>query len=516
MAGPTTKEAATAEASPSSVVRQARQRIPFSEMAERGRLRLQRRARRNFREHVRRAAIRFAVLLGADLAAVWLVRAAARFLNEPGLVGSTIARFAAEWLPVKYMEGWSFAVAVVLSMLVMGTYGQGDLRRDPRRILLSCGLATALVLWSEIWQHGVPRIALQYALLTMWLGIMLVISRLLIDRIVMLVFPERRITARTLLIGTAEECTRLAGAPMLREGGEFQVVGFLDTGAVPAAQSLGGLPVLDRVLHDERIEAVIVSNSVEDERFADIADVVISAGCQLLSVPRELELPGVRPQVVVRQGTALLQLTAPAAVGWQLALKRGLDIMAAAAGLVLAAPLLALIAAAIRLDSRGPVFFTQVRVGQGGRRFRIVKFRTMVCGAEDMREKLVEQSVYRDERLFKVPDDPRITRVGRLLRRTSLDELPQLWNVLRGEMSLVGPRPPLPSEVELYEDHHFARFEVRPGITGPWQVAGRNEITDFEEVVALESAYIRDWSLLSDLVLIVRTIPAVLRMHGAY
>lgn len=485
-------------------------------MAERGRLRLQRRARRNLREHVRRAAIRTLVLLAADLAAVWLVRAAGRLLNDAALVGSTIAGFASRWLPVSYMEGWSFAVAVVLSMLVMGTYGQGDLRREPRRIFLACGLATALVLWSQIWQRGIVLIGLQYALLTLLLGALLVISRLVIDRIVLLVFPEKRITARTLLIGTPDECSRLTGAPMLRSGREFQVIGFLDTAPEPVMYSLGGLPALDRVLHDERIEAVIVANSVDDERFADIADVVVSAGCQLLSVPRELGLPGIRPQVVVRQGTALLQLTAPGALGWQLAVKRALDILVASAGLVLAAPLIALIAIAIRLDSRGPAFFWQVRVGQGGRRFRIVKFRTMVCGAEEMRDQLVGKSVYSDERLFKIPDDPRITRVGRFLRRTSLDELPQLWNVVRGEMSLVGPRPPLPSEVELYEEHHFARFEVRPGITGPWQVAGRNAITDFEEVVALESAYIRDWSLLDDFVLMLRTVPAVLRMRGAY
>jgi lipopolysaccharide/colanic/teichoic acid biosynthesis glycosyltransferase len=140
----------------------------------------------------------------------------------------------------------------------------------------------------------------------------------------------------------------------------------------------------------------------------------------------------------------------------------------------------------------------------------------MVDGAEARRDELLSQSVYGDARLFKVPSDPRMTRLGRWLRRTSLDELPQLINVLRGEMSLVGPRPPLPSEVALYEAHHYARFDVRPGITGPWQVGGRNEVTDFESVVALESEYIRNWSLVSDLVILLRTIPAVVGMSGAH
>jgi lipopolysaccharide/colanic/teichoic acid biosynthesis glycosyltransferase len=139
----------------------------------------------------------------------------------------------------------------------------------------------------------------------------------------------------------------------------------------------------------------------------------------------------------------------------------------------------------------------------------------MIDGAEKRRDELLSSSVYDDARLFKIPNDPRVTRLGRWLRRTSIDELPQLMNVLRGEMSLVGPRPPLPSEVALYEEHHYARFDVRPGITGPWQVAGRNDITEFERVVALETAYIRDWSLVTDLVILARTVPAVLWMRGA-
>jgi lipopolysaccharide/colanic/teichoic acid biosynthesis glycosyltransferase len=169
----------------------------------------------------------------------------------------------------------------------------------------------------------------------------------------------------------------------------------------------------------------------------------------------------------------------------------------------------------IKLDSRGPVLFRQPRVGLGGREFEILKFRTMVSGADGQREGLKGRSVYADGRLFKIKDDPRITRLGALLRRTSLDELPQLWNVLRGEMSLVGPRPPLASEVALYEAHHYARFDVKPGITGPWQVNGRSTVTEFEEVVRLESEYIRGWTIWKDVALLVRTVPAVLFMRGA-
>jgi lipopolysaccharide/colanic/teichoic acid biosynthesis glycosyltransferase len=224
----------------------------------------------------------------------------------------------------------------------------------------------------------------------------------------------------------------------------------------------------------------------------------------------------VQPEIVWRRGQPLLELTAPSLRGWQLALKRLIDVVGALGGLVLFSPLFAWVAVRIKLDSPGQVLFRQVRVGQEGRRFKILKFRTMAVDAEERREALKTRSLYSDARLFKVRDDPRITRVGGWLRRMSLDELPQLVNVLKGEMSLVGPRPPLPCEVELYEAHHYARFDVRPGMTGPWQVSGRNKVLDFEEVVRIETAYVRQWSLWSDVRILLATIPVIVKMHGAY
>ena len=197
-------------------------------------------------------------------------------------------------------------------------------------------------------------------------------------------------------------------------------------------------------------------------------------------------------------------------------LKRTLDLTGATVGLVMLSPVFLVLALLVKLDSPGPVFFRQPRVGRGGRYFRIIKFRTMRLGADAQQAGLLAQNIYRDPRLFKIVRDPRVTRVGRWLRRISADELPQLWNVLRGEMSLVGPRPPLPSEVERYEAHDYARFDVKPGITGPWQVSGRNEITDFERVITLETEYIRGWSLARDLWILCRTVPAVLARRGAH
>lgn len=192
------------------------------------------------------------------------------------------------------------------------------------------------------------------------------------------------------------------------------------------------------------------------------------------------------------------------------------DFILAAAGLIVLLPVLGGIALLIKLTSKGPVLFRQTRVGKGGKVFEIIKFRTMIDGSDGLRERLLSRNIYPDARLFKLKRDPRVTPLGRVLRRTSFDELPQLFNVLKGEMSLVGPRPPLPCEVELYEDHHMTRFLVRPGITGPWQIAGRNLITDFDTVVSLETEYMAHWGIRQDIQILLKTIPAVVLMRGAH
>ena len=198
----------------------------------------------------------------------------------------------------------------------------------------------------------------------------------------------------------------------------------------------------------------------------------------------------------------------------QLAVKRAMDLVLTTVGLLLTWPLFALIAIAIKIDSPGPVFFRQTRAGVGGRPFKIAKFRTMVVGADAQKEALQHLNEYPDARLFKIRKDPRVTRLGQYLRKTSLDELPQLWNVLRGDMSLVGPRPSVPQEVREYSANHLDRLRVVPGITGLWQVSGRNKILDFEEVSRLDQQYIQSWSLALDLEILLRTFPTLFR--GSY
>jgi exopolysaccharide biosynthesis polyprenyl glycosylphosphotransferase len=194
--------------------------------------------------------------------------------------------------------------------------------------------------------------------------------------------------------------------------------------------------------------------------------------------------------------------------------KRAIDVIGAGVGLAFAAPIMLLVAVALRLSSRGPVIFTQERCGLGGRRFRFFKFRTMVEDAEDQRASLGHLNEMRGP-MFKISRDPRITRLGAILRKTSLDELPQLWNVLRGEMSLVGPRPPMPDEVAVYDARQAQRLAVVPGITGLWQVSGRSTINDFETWLELDLAYVRGWSLWLDVRILAKTVVVVISARGA-
>ncbi len=194
--------------------------------------------------------------------------------------------------------------------------------------------------------------------------------------------------------------------------------------------------------------------------------------------------------------------------------KRTLDVSVAALGLVLLAPLIAFLALWVRLDSPGPAFFRQVRIGRDGRPFRMVKLRTMIDGADAMRPALRLREGIGDG-LFKLGADPRITKLGARLRAHSLDELPQLWNVLRGDMSLVGPRPLPLDEAFIVGDRFPDRVRVRPGITGPWQIEGRSELP-FEEMISLDHAYVANWTLREDLRLLLATAGAVLSRRGAY
>lgn len=297
---------------------------------------------------------------------------------------------------------------------------------------------------------------------------------------------------------------------------DHKLLGFVTPVHTADSRAIGSIDDIETILDRLDPEEVILSSTLERMQLRRVADACVRRGVAILAVPSwERAIRGWAEPT--RIGPLPGYQVHPARMGMPgLALKRASDLTITLVGLVVAAPLMALIAVAIKLDSRGPVFYRHRRVGLGGREFLMWKFRSMYREADASIEDVAGLNCYPDGRLFKVERDPRITRVGRVLRRFSLDELPQLFNVISGEMSLVGPRPPVPREVKAYDRRHFIRLSVVPGMTGPWQVNGRNLIRDFEEVVRLEKRYIESWSLAADFEIMIKTVGVVLSGKGAY
>ena len=259
---------------------------------------------------------------------------------------------------------------------------------------------------------------------------------------------------------------------------------------------------------------MIADPGFSEQRVLEIVDRCHERGVRVRVAPSTSELLARRAEFVPGSAVPLFELRAPVFDGADYALKRVFDLGGAVISLVILSPVLLLIAAAIASSSRGPVLFRSRRPGIAGVPFDCLKFRTMYEGAE-LRQHELEDANEADGAIFKIRRDPRITPVGRVLRRFSLDELPQLWNVLRGEMSIVGPRPLPQRDYARLEDWHRRRYLVLPGMTGLWQVSGRSEL-NFDDLVNLDFLYIERWSLALDLSIIVQTIPAVLRRRGAF
>ena len=326
---------------------------------------------------------------------------------------------------------------------------------------------------------------------------------------------------RVVIVGAGEIGRTVMRTIVARPDLGYRVVGFVDDNPekgytdIGRFKALGPLDNLPAVLDEEQPDEVIITLPWMYHR-------------KIMGIVRECERRRVRPRIVpdlfqmsLTQvnvedlgGVPLIGVRAVAISKGALLVKRLIDVTVAVVGLVLCAPLFLLIALAIRLDSPGPIIFRQTRVGLRGRHFEMYKFRSMHVGAEEQQDMLADLNEA-DGPIFKIRDDPRLTRVGRILRRLSLDELPQLVNVLRGEMSLVGPRPPIPAEVEKYQEWHKKRLEAPPGMTGLWQVSGRSRLS-FDEMVLLDIYYIENWSLWLDFKILMRTIPKVLLGEGAY
>ncbi|UFS69574.1 sugar transferase [Geomonas sp. RF6] len=325
-----------------------------------------------------------------------------------------------------------------------------------------------------------------------------------------------------LLVGTGVSAQRVFELLERHREWGLQVVGVLQTSPQHVSHALehrvvGNLTDMVEVCKSYPVDEVIFCDSKEECRF------------ELAEYIEELDTMGITARTVLNlyyrfdchrelgmlHGEVPLLTFRPVSLDLdQLFLKRCLDIAGASVGLLFSAILFPFIALAIKLESPGPLFFGQTRVRENGRTFTCWKFRSMYQDAEERKKELMHLNEMNGA-IFKIKDDPRITRTGAFMRKTSLDELPQFWNVLKGEMSLVGTRPPTPAEVEGYENWQRKRICIKPGITGLWQVSGRNSITDFNEVVRLDIEYIDSWSFFLDLRLILRTVKVIFLREGA-
>ncbi len=472
-----------------------------------------------------RSVRRFSVLLFADVASFWIMRVVLRLVRDEAILGETLASVVRHLLPRGTLSGYQFAVALLLSLLIAGNYGRGRRRHDPQRLFIACALATALPLWMRLWTDGIGSVFVEYSLTTVLVWVFLVVERMTIDRALSTVYPPVQNAAPTLFVGLAERCRQAEASPVFSAMAGHRSVGFVDVTSPPAPGARGHVSDFARLLHDAQAESVVVCGHLSEAQFDAVVDAALTTGCQLLTVPRQVQLPGVQPDIVLREGGYVVELTAPSLKWRQHLAKRVFDLALSSVGVLLASPVLAGIALAVKLDSPGPVFFRQERIGRGGRRFRVWKFRTMTDGASDAAHReLVTRMIAGDNdgtshtsddgaRVYKLVKDDRVTKVGGFLRRTSLDELPQLFNVVLGDMSLVGPRPPLAYEVEKYDQWQYGRLQVRPGITGLWQVSGRNLLT-YRQMCELDMRYVREWSLAYDMKILLKTIPVVLLNSG--
>ena len=322
---------------------------------------------------------------------------------------------------------------------------------------------------------------------------------------------------RAALVGTGSRISAVARAIEDGTGSTYEMVGCftLDGAQHDDLRDLGDIDNLPERLRQHAIEEVIITDpDFPQERAVELIDECQARGVRVRVAPTTMEVLSQGAELVPGEALPLFEVKPPVFEGFDFVVKRSFDFVIAAAGLLLLSPVLLLIALAVKTTSRGPVLHRSLRPGIGGRPFRCLKFRTMYEGAEQLQAEL-EHLNEASGAIFKIRKDPRLTPVGRFLRRNSLDELPQLINVLRGDMSLVGPRPlPLRDHARL-EDWHRRRYLVLPGITGLWQVSGRSDL-DFDDMVRLDFFYLERWSVLLDLAILLKTVPAVIRRRGAY
>lgn len=458
------------------------------------------------------------ITAGVDAIVLVIVMTFAVVAREsPGLFGSAIEVQLA-WAPPAIVAAW------LLTLATLGSYHRtvlGAGTEEYRRVLNASLVTAALVgVGTYLLEFDLSR---GFFLLTFGLGFPTVmLARYFVRRSVHAARRRGAMRHRVILAGSITNVDDIVGVLRRQPWLGYDIVGALTPSYDTAPETRLGVPVLGDV---EEATTLALESTVDVIFFAGGA--VDSAGdlrravwdlehhdVQVIVAPSVADISSERVTIRPIGGLPLMHIDAPRWIRASRWGKRTFDIASSALLIVMLLPVLVGIAVAVRVHDRGPVLFRQTRIGRDGHEFACLKFRSMVVDAEARLAALHAQHGY-EKGLFKIKEDPRITSPGRVLRRLSLDELPQLFNVLRGEMSLVGPRPPLRKEVDEYEPDTLRRLHVRPGLTGLWQVSGRSDLS-WEETVRLDLYYIDNWSMMQDLSILARTFQAVVGKRGAY
>jgi exopolysaccharide biosynthesis polyprenyl glycosylphosphotransferase len=441
-------------------------------------------------------------LVSLDASLFWAAWQASVSFGKPWAAHWNLQASPLSILPILGIE--------ILMLLAGGFYKPGEYRRDYLGLAKTMTLATGLILIMAFF-YAPQQLVSRSQLLIFWgvsLGLIL-LGRFLVEQSVEMTRTSGKFRYPVFLISDPEFLQQ--SVTVIEQENRYDIAGIVSARSLDRSEREATFAKLRRL---GIVEAFVSWDAIKNRQFlywhfqtAGITLHVLPIGLEPLFHGSNLNITGGLPSITFRP---------PMITGFDFWLKQILDFAGAAVLMLLLSPLLLVIASLIYLDSPGSVFYKQTRIGLHGKPFKAWKFRTMVANADKLQKQLESQNENKDGVLFKMKDDPRITRVGKVLRQYSLDELPQLFNVLLGEMSLVGPRPLPVRDVEKFSEHHFIRHEVLPGITGLWQVSGRSNIGNFEDVVNLDLSYIERWSLWLDLEILVRTVGVVLKKTGAY
>ncbi|WP_455714732.1 sugar transferase [Anaerosporobacter sp.] len=434
------------------------------------------------------------------------------------ILASIITEGGVEDFHQGYFAIWlSFLVVYILSGKSLGIYNVTTFFYADRyiiRVTKSFLIATAVTFSLLYYGNGAAINYLLYCCFLLINYALLLFSAFSMHSIMR---KYRKTGQRTLIIGHKERYSKFIRF-LDQSSIDIEIVGFVSLEDTDEPEYLGSIKDIERLIHEKAVDQIYImekqyGNTIDVQSYINIC---VDMGVTVRVIVNSYYADGAQSYISSVGTYPVLTYHTVTLNESSRAIKRGIDIIGSSVAILIFSPIMLSVAIAIKMESKGPVIFKQTRVGMNGRNFNMFKFRSMCIDAEEKKKDLMQQNEMEGAFMFKMKDDPRITKVGKFIRKTSLDEFPQFFNVLKGDMSLVGTRPPTLDEVEQYERSHWRRISIKPGITGMWQVNGRSTITDFEEIVELDTEYIDKWDVMMDFKIIFQTVWQMFRRRGAY